>query len=644
MYGDIHSMKHLIRQYLDRGISRRNFLFGLGALGVSSGAANSLAQSLDPFLLQAGESAGTELPPWMQRVHGNGATLFVAQLKAAGIQHIFFNPASGAAPIYDALVDEPDMILIKALQEGSLAAMADGYTKASGRIPLVLSARPGLPNCMSQMFNSYKDQIPMMVASDFTPTDARAFDGFEDTDNLDRITEPITKWHWIAENPERIPDVTRLALKFATTAPCGPVFVGYPDNALRGEGTSLIMDQSKFNVPMKIRPDSAQVESAARLLLDAQNPLLYAGDEVTWCGAQKELVELAELLGVPVAKPPLTMGWSRPFPSRNPLFVGDYLAQMRYPGTVDVMLNLGGRMPNVGARPKVSFATKLIQVRLDSVNLARGYPTEIAMVSDLKLAIEDLLAAIRSQAVPSKLKVIREDRASKTAQYTNRVRETRQSIARSRWDQSPLSVYRLGVELEQTLEKDTIFIAEIDSAREMEYLLNVGGDDKQFLTNSGRVLGWGVPAAIGAKLAKPDLPVVAVVGDGAFLFGGPQPLWTLARYKIPVTIIILDNRAYDEERNVMWESGGRQAQTGKDMACYLGDPDIDFAKAAAAFGVEGEIVEHPEDLSPALQRAKRANVEGRPYLLDVHIERGGLGAASTWYPAHSVAALRTRKV
>jgi thiamine pyrophosphate-dependent acetolactate synthase large subunit-like protein len=637
-------MKELIKRYLESGISRRDFLSALTALGITSAAANGMAQSLSPFLAQVRDSGDAKLPSWMREVRGTGAALLVAQLKAAGIQHIFFNPAAGAAPIYDALVDEPDLVLIKALQEGSLAAMADGYAKASGKIPFVLCSRPGIPNCMSQIFNSYKDQIPMLIGADFVATDNRAHDGFEDADNLDRITEPITKWHWVAEKSEKIPDLTRMAIKFATTAPCGPVFVGYPDDTLRGEGDALIMDQSKFTVSMKVRPDASQIEDAARLLLEARNPLLYAGDEVTWCGAQKQLVELAELLGLPVAKPASTMGWSRPFPSRNPLFLGDYHAEMRYPGPVDVLLNLGARMPNGGARPRMSFSTKLIEIRLDPVNLARGYPTEIAMIADLKLAIEDLLAALRSQASASKLKEIGAARANRTAVYTAAQRQTRQSIARSRWDRSPLSAYRLGMELEQGLDKDTCFVAELDSAREIEFLMNVGGDDKQFFSNSGRVLGWGVPAAIGVKLAKPDLPVVAAVGDGAFLFGGPQPLWTMARYKVPATIIVMDNRAYDEERNVMFEGGGRQVQTGKDMACYLGDPDIDFAKAAAAFGVEGEIVEQAPDFAAALQRAKRANIEGRPYLLDVLIERGGLGAASTWYPPHSVADLRKRKV
>src|ERR1700692_3792706 len=124
-------MKHLIKQYLDSGISRRQLLSGLGTLGVTAAAANSMAQSLAPFLPAAAEDAAN--PPTgsaaSRNVQGTGGALLVAQLKASGVGHIFFNPSSGAAPFFDALVDEPQMTLIKALQEGALVAMADGYAK-----------------------------------------------------------------------------------------------------------------------------------------------------------------------------------------------------------------------------------------------------------------------------------------------------------------------------------------------------------------------------------------------------------------------------------------------------------------------------------------------------------------------------------
>lgn len=637
-------MKELIKQYLDRGISRRGFLSGLAAFGMSSAAAKTMARSLSPFSVAAEEANTEAAPSWMRPMRGNGGSLLVAQLKAAGVEYIFFNPSSGEAPIFDALVDEPNIHLIKVLQEGALAAMADGYAKASRKTPFLLVARPGLPNAMTQMFNSWKDQIPMVVSVGFSRIDTLGQDGFENTDHIEDMSAPITKWHWVAEKTEKIPEITRRAFKFASTTPCGPVFVGYPDDTLSRETDAMIMNQEKFSVPMNIHPDPAAVERAARLLLEAQNPLLYAGDEVVWSGAQHEVLELAELLGMPAAQPPGSVAWSRAFPTRHPLFLGDYRQQMRYPGRVDVMLNLGGRMPNPGARLKIFPDVKLIQVRMDVTNLARNYPTEVPIVADLKHAAADLADAVRSIATASRLQKIRETRRANSEEYTAKMRAFRRQIVRDKWNASSISEGRLGMEMELALEKDTCLIAEVGSASPITRQMHFGGSDKQFFGNSGKALGWALPASFGVKLAFPDRPVVAVMGDGAFSFAGPQPLWTFARYHAPVTLIVVNNGSYNAERNRMLMKGGRMFQTGRDMACSLGNPDIDHAKAAAAYGVEGEVVRDASNLGPALERAKRATAQGSPYLLDVHVERRGIGAASNWHPPFSIEALRQRRV
>lgn len=633
-------MKHLIKQYLDSRISRRELLSGLGTLGITAAAANSMAQSLAPFLPAAEEGAGSA-PAASQMIKGSGGALLVAQLKASGIEHIFFNPSSGAAPFFDALVDEPNMHLIKAVQEGALVAMADGYAKASGKTPFVICARPGFPNSMTQLYNVWKDEIPMVVAVDYVNRATLGEDGFQDADHLESIAHPITKWNWVAQSADKIPEVTRRAFKFASTMPSGPVFLAYPEDIFEDEAQAAVIDQAKFEISMRVRPDPSLVEKAARMLLDAQSPVLYAGDEVSRCGAQKNVVELAELLGAPVARDSGTVSWSKSFPTQHPLYLGAALRQMRYPANVDVILNLGSRLA-YGER--IQPGVKLIQVRMDPTNLARTAPTDVAMFGDLQFATADLIAALKSMATADRLRKVSQDRAGKTHEYTATMRKFRESLGRETWNHSPVSYERLGMELETALDKDACVVAESDSGRKMEDFMSFGGSDKQFFSTTGAALGWGLPAAFGVKLAHPDLPVVGVVGDGMFLFSGPQPLWSYARYKAPVTIIVCNNRSYNNERNRIWNIGGRQFQTGRDMACYLGDPDVDYTKLASGFGVEGEIVAEPAQLQAALQRAKRATADGRPYLLDVHIERNGIGAASTWHPEYSVAGLRTRKV
>jgi thiamine pyrophosphate-dependent acetolactate synthase large subunit-like protein len=256
----------------------------------------------------------------------------------------------------------------------------------------------------------------------------------------------------------------------------------------------------------------------------------------------------------------------------------------------------------------------------------------------------DLTAAIRSMATASLLKDIASDRAARTQAYSAQMGREREAIARSLADSTPVSMERLGLELEKNLDPDTCYVADVDSGKTMDPLMTFGGNDKQYFGTGPNVLGWGMAAGFGVKLARPDVPVVSVVGDGSFLFSGPQPLWSMARYKAPVTVIVLNNHSYNNERNRIWNGAGRQFEAARDMTCYNGSPDVDFAKAANAFGVDGETVKEADGLAGAFSRAKAAMVEGRPYLLDIHIKREGLGAVSDWYPPYSVAGLRTRKV
>ncbi|MET0633712.1 MAG: thiamine pyrophosphate-binding protein [Xanthobacteraceae bacterium] len=628
-------MKDLIKQYLDNGMSRRQLMTGLSALGMSTVAVKSVAQSLETYGQGASAPAGA-----VREMRGTGGALFVQQLKAAGVEYLFFNPATSDYPIFDALVDEPGIKLIKGIHEGAVVAMADGYARASGKTGVIIIANIGLPNAMTQMVNSWKDRIPILVVAASVEQDALGRDLFQETDHVETMTQPITKWHWAAKTTASIPETVRRGMKFASTSPCGPVFLSLPTNTLRAEAGAAIWDQAKFDVPMRIRPDKEDIDKAARILLEAKNPMLSVGDEVTWCRAGKEVVELAELLGLPVTGQAGSLGfWSKPFPTRHPLYIGPQLREMRYPGKVDVLINLGNRYGE-----RASPGATVISIRLDPTSLARGAPVDLAMVADLRLATADLVAALRGMATAARLKQIAEERTARTRAYTAEMWEFRQKIAREHADRTPVSLERIALELEGALDSDTCYVADVDSGKTMDPLMSFGGADKQYIATGPNVLGWGMAAAFGVKLARPDLPVVAVVGDGSYCFSGPQPLWTQARYKAPVMNIVLNNHSYNNERNRIWHYGGRQFKTGRDMTCYLGSPDVDYAKASEAFGVEGVVVKEPNELKPALVRAKRAIAEGRPYVLDIHTYRDGVGAASTWHPPYSVADLRQRRV
>jgi benzoylformate decarboxylase len=618
-------MQELFKQYLDRNISRRKLLQGLSAVGMSTVVASAIAESLAPVSAIAAEAAGA-----VRNVRDTGGTLFIQQLKAAGVKYYFFNPSTGDAPIFNAIANEPSIQLIKGVQEGVVVAMADGYARMSGKTGVCSIANVGLPNGVTQLVNTYKDRIPLLLVIASFGTNQAGRDGPQDYDHQENMLAPLTKWYWMAQSGANIPETTRRALKFASTPPGGPVFLAIPDDVLGQVASADVIDQSMFDVPMRIRPDQTDIETVARMLIEAKNPLLSVGDEITMCGGEAEVVQLAELLGLPVAGGGEFGVWSKPFPTRNALYLGPVLRNMRFPGEVDLRLNIGNQYGEV-----YTPGGKLVS------------PIDMGLVADSKLAAADLVAAVKSLATPDRLRKIAEDRGARVRDYTAGMAKMRMAMLNDFPSASggPITLERLAFELENGLEKDTIYVNDIDSGKKMDPFMSFGGTDKTYVANGPNILGWGMSAALGAKLARPDRPVVAVLGDGAFLFGGPQPLWSQARYNVPVTNIVLNNLSYNNERNRIWTFvSGQQFKSGLDMTCYNGSPDVDFAKASQAFGVEAETVKEPAQIKAALARAKRANVEGRPYLLDVHVQRDGVGAGSTWYPPFSVAAMRTRKV
>jgi acetolactate synthase I/II/III large subunit len=630
-------MKELIRQNLDRRFSRRKLMRGLSAAGMAAAASQTIVQSLTPAPAVAQTGSGHAV----RRVTGKGGKLYVQQLKESGVEFIFFNPSTGDAPIYDALVEEPGIQLIKGIQEGAVVAMADGYSRMSRKVGIAQIANVGLPSGMTQLVNSWKDRIPVLLTTAAFGTEVTGRDYAQDYDHQETMLAPITKSFWVAQSASGIADVTRRALKLAQTPPFGPVYFAIPDDLLRATAAADIFDSNLFNVAMKIRPDRHDVEAIAKLLIEAKNPLITVGDEITLCEAETETIELANLLGIPVSGLAGSLGnWSKPYPTRDPLFIGAFVPLSRFPGEVDVHFNIGSQL---GEHAMAGATT--ISMRTDPTGLARAWPIDIPLVADIKLGLVDLIEAVKSMATADRLQRIADQRGARTREYTAAAAKMRSGIAKDLNSGSSITMERLGVELEAGLDKDTIYVTDCESGRIMDSFMAFGGSDKTLVSTTANILGWAQAAAFGVKLARPNRPVVSATGDGGALFGGPQPLWSQARYNAPITNIVVNNRCYNNERNrILSLIAGEQFRLGKDMTSHNGNPDVDFAKAADAFGVEGEVVTDPTKIQDSINRARRANVEGRPYLLDIHVDREGVGAASEWYPAYSIAAQRTRKV
>ncbi len=637
-------MRELVNQYLRNQLSRRGFLNRMVQAGFSVMAAKSVLAALPPAFGQQ------DAKPYTRVFRGTGGELLAEQLRAAGVEYVFLGNASGVSPLCDALVDRPDLKPILALHEGLCVAMADGYSKASGKAAFAMFSRVGVPNASSNMYNAMKDRSSVVIASDRVETLAAGRDGHEDLEDTLEPVKQFTKWRWNVEAPTRIPEWTMKAFKLAWIPPGGPTFLMFPRDILTAQDVEAeIFLPGTFQIPVAVRADAATIEKMARLLIESKSPLLHAGPEVWRAKAIPKIVELAELLAIPVTSGEERQGFrlSCNFPTNHPLFLGNYSEKMRYPRNIDLMLNMGDKLPDAGAgAPKIPRSAKIIDVRIEATDVGNNYPLELGVVADVKQVAKDLIEAIKSMATAERLKEIRGNRMEQTQQFVARLRQSRLQAIKAGWDKVPLTWERLSSDINDTIERDAYIVAEFGTQgpKALNSFTFAEGEKTLVGRTLGSALGWGAGAAAGVKIAQPDKQVVCLQGDGGFLFGQAMALWTMARCEIPVITVIYNNRSYNETRERSFAEGGRQAQTNKDVLSYLGDPNVDFVKLANAFGVQGELVTTPDQIKPAMQRAAKAARDGHPYLIDAVLARTGRGADLTWYPKLSIAEMRARKV
>jgi thiamine pyrophosphate-dependent acetolactate synthase large subunit-like protein len=642
-------MRELVRSYLQNGLSRRGFVDRLVKSGFSVVAANAVVASLAPAFAQ--DSAKDEAKSYTRTFKGTGGELLAEQLRDAGVEYLFLGNGTGVSPLCDALVDRPDMKIVLAVHEALCVAMADGYSRASGKTAFSMFSRVAVSHASMNMYNAMKDRSGLVIATDHMESMASGRDMHEDLDDTLEPVKQFTKWRWNVDAASRIPEWTMKAFKLASTPPGGPTFLMFPrDFLIARDVEAEIFRPGTFSIPMSVRADSSSIEKMARALIESKSPLLRLGSEVWWSKAVPQVVELAELLAIPVTSGEEREGFrvSCNFPTNHPLFIGGYSRSMRYPRNVDLILNMGGKLPDPGAgQPQIARTVKIIDVRIESSDIGTDYPLFAGVAADSKQVAQDLVAAIKSMVTVERLQKIRGDRLEQTKQYVTRLRQARLQAMKTDWDKVPLTWERLSSDINDVAERDAYLVPEFGTEGPKALKCFTFGDGEKTLIGrtSGSGLGWGLGAAVGVKIAQPDKQVIAMQGDGGFLFGGQaMALWTMSRYQIPVITVIYNNRSYNETRERSFSENGRQAQTGNDMLSYLGDPDVDFVKLAGAFGVSGEQVTTPDQIQPAMKRAVRATQDGRPYLIDALVGRTGRGAELTSYPKLSVAAMRSRKV
>ena len=275
-------------------------------------------------------------------------------------------------------------------------------------------------------------------------------------------------------------------------------------------------------------------------------------------------MRLAELLGIPVVQ---HRSYYADFPTSHPLHVGEFGTGMRFPEKFDLLINLGARAP-----VRVPAGTKQIHASIEPLTIGRNTPLTVALLGDLGQVARDLTEAIKSLAPADKLRAVGQQRLGLAKAYTTKAREMRVALAR-RSAGNPVPWQRMVVELNDRLDKDAVIVEEVGTEGKVLNFFDFADDAKiKIGRTEGRSLGWGTGAAAGVQLALPNRQVVNFQGDGGFLFGQTDALWTHSRYDLPIMTVIFNNRSYEEVRWNIMGAGGASGKAGRDYVGYLGDP------------------------------------------------------------------------
>jgi thiamine pyrophosphate-dependent acetolactate synthase large subunit-like protein len=568
-------------------------------------------------------------------VTGTGGMLLLQTLKDAGVEYLFTNPGSAETGIFAAIAEDGDQRLVVGKHEGLVAAMADGYHRISGKVGVVIAhVMGGSYQLAGQLFNAQVAGSSLLViAGDWASElqDYRGlapFPGLSQAESMRPITKEARCAYQVHANPAAITVATIRALREATTPPTGPVYLSISAELLNREGLEAqIGEEARYHIerPGPARPPT--IEAIARRLGEAQCPVLMFGDDVWREGAQAEAVRLAEALEAPVFTSRQIFA---NFPTRHPLFCGNYPASKDFEKVTglkpDVLFLVGCQ----GVHGSVTEPS-VMQIGPNPLLMGRHYPLDVAVQCDVRGTLRELTEAVT--------RLHGAERAAAWTRQRGKVRafaalliEREENLVREHQNDADVHPSVLEAQLAQILPKETVLVQESSTARTA--LLPLGHGGMAWTRSGGGSLGFGVGAAIGAKLAVGrERPVVLNLGDGALGYSAVG-FWTMARYNTALLTVVSNNESYQIVRH-NWAKDmpdSKMIRDGKYPGLWLSAPAVDYVALARAQGVDGECVKTVKDLEPALRRGMdKITRENRPYMVEVAVAREGIGADSTWY-------------
>jgi benzoylformate decarboxylase len=476
---------------------------------------------------------------------------------------------------------------------------------------------------MGMLFNAYRAGTPLLLLAGQQDRRLRLGEPALEGDMVS-VARPWTKWSVEVQRVEDVPTVVRRLVQTALTPPTGPVFLSIPVDVQLEQADGL--DLFPPHVPdRRVRPPLEAVHEAAELLARARNPAILAGSRVTEANAVAELVALAERLGAPVLAEQQTSHGRLPMPADHPLYAGSlplWSPDIRQClESFDVILAVGMNVlrPFLYHEPARSIPeeARMIHLDADPWEIGKNYPVEVGLLGDPKAGLAELDRRLSEKQSSEQTGRAKERLAEHSARRTDE-RQTLLAEMEAQWDRRPMTPMAFMGALCRVLPPHVAVVEEaVTSHGNLLETLGVFGDPTGYFAHRGWALGWGVGCAVGVKLAWPDRPVVALLGDGASLYG-IQGLWTAAHNHVPVVFIIANNAQYKILKIAGVQMQLTQMAESQFPGMDLVEPEIDFVGLARSFGVEAHRVMEPDELA---ERLSEALDRTEPVLLDVPIER-----------------------
>jgi acetolactate synthase-1/2/3 large subunit len=531
-----------------------------------------------------------------------GAKILVESLQREGVEIIFGYPGGVVLPIYDELYNSSlRHILVR--HEQAAAHAADGYARASGRVGVCLATSgPGACNLVTGIATAYMDSVPIVALTGQVPTNLLGNDAFQESD-ITGITMPITKHNYLVKDTADLGRVVKEAFYIAGTGRPGPVLIDIPKDV----STKVIKEPP---VPEKVilrgynptyRGHKRQVEKALQLITAAERPVIYAGGGVILSNASAELVDFATQLGIPITTTLMGIGC---IPGDHPLNLG----MLGMHGTEyanfaitesDVLFSIGVRFDDRVTGKTDTFAphAKIIHIDIDPAEIGKNKRVDVPVVGDVKVILQDMISMLKKNGFRDAwLKKIKHWKQHHPLKCPQDGRLHPQFVIR---------------QMSELLGGDAIIVSEVGQNQMWTAQHYCFKNPRTWITSGGLgTMGYGLPAAMGAHFARPDLPVFDVAGDGSIQMN-IQEFGTISHNKIPVKIAILNNRFLGMVRQ--WQELFYDRRYS-----FTELPPVEFVKIANAYGIEGVKVESPDEVMPALKSA--LDCDG-PFVMDFRIER-----------------------